>query len=172
MILNIQSNAPHCSQPKARLRIGGLHHLSSDVPNNHLPNTSAPPLNGAIHVVCGIMRSDVLPSATEAKLGALFVNAQDDCVLRNTLIIAMGWPQPTTPVQTDNSCAEGIINDTVKQRHSKAIDMRFYWVRDRVRQGHSFESTGKKAVAILLIISPSTILHSTIASCALFFCTS
>ena len=40
-----------------------------------------------------------------------------------------------TPIQTDNSCAEGIVNDTVKQRRSKAIDMRFYWVRDRVRQG-------------------------------------
>jgi hypothetical protein len=48
----------------------------------------------------------------------------------------MGWPQPATPLQTDNSCTAGIINDTIKQRCSKAIDMRFYWVRDRVRQGH------------------------------------
>jgi hypothetical protein len=29
----------------------------------------------------------------------------------------------------------GIANATVKQRRSKAIDMRFYWVRDRVHQG-------------------------------------
>ena len=31
--------------------------------------------------------------------------------------------------------AAGIANDTVKQRRSKAIDMRFCWIRDRVRQG-------------------------------------
>jgi hypothetical protein len=47
----------------------------------------------------------------------------------------MGWPQPATPIQTDNLCAKGIIYDTVKQRRSKAIDMRFYWLRDCVRQG-------------------------------------
>ena len=46
----------------------------------------------------------------------------------------MGHPQPPTPIQADNACAVGIANDTVKQKRSKAIDMRFYWVRDRVRQ--------------------------------------
>jgi hypothetical protein len=76
----------------------------------------------------------VLASATEAEVGALFYNAQEATSERTSLIF-MGWPQPATPIQTDNSCAEGIINDTVKQRRSKAIDMRFYWVRDRVRQG-------------------------------------
>jgi hypothetical protein len=35
---------------------------------------------------------------------------------------------------TDNECARGIANDTVKQKRSKAIDMRFYWIRDRVAQ--------------------------------------
>jgi hypothetical protein len=35
----------------------------------------------------------------------------------------------------DNSTAAGIATDTVKQKRSKAIDMRFYWIRDRVRQG-------------------------------------
>jgi len=52
-----------------------------------------------------------------------------------TTLDEMGWPQPATPIKTDNAVAEGIINDKVKQRRSKAIDMRFYWVRDRVRQG-------------------------------------
>jgi hypothetical protein len=36
---------------------------------------------------------------------------------------------------TDNNTASGIATDTVKQKRSKAIDMRFYWIRDRVRQG-------------------------------------
>eukprot|EP00978_Attheya_sp_CCMP212_P020671 scaffold59435_cov43-Attheya_sp.AAC.1 len=43
----------------------------------------------------------------------------------------MGHRQPPTPLQVDNSCAHGIINSTVKQRRSKAIDMRFYWLKDR-----------------------------------------
>jgi hypothetical protein len=35
---------------------------------------------------------------------------------------------------TDNSTASGIANNSVKQKRSKAMDMRFYWIRDRVRQ--------------------------------------
>ena len=56
-------------------------------------------------------------------------------MLRQTLE-EMGHPQPgPTPIQTDNSTAEGIANDTVKARRSKAMDMRFYWIRDRVKEG-------------------------------------
>jgi hypothetical protein len=39
------------------------------------------------------------------------------------------------PIQTDNSTACGIANDNIKQQRSCAIDMHFYWVRDRVWQG-------------------------------------
>ena len=48
----------------------------------------------------------------------------------------MGHPQPPTPIQTDNSNTAGISNNTVKMRKSKAMDMRFYWVQDRVDQKH------------------------------------
>jgi hypothetical protein len=75
-----------------------------------------------------------MASASEAEVGASFHNAQDAISIHTTLE-ELGWPQPTTPIQVENSCAAGIINDTVKQRRSKAIDMRFYWVRDRVNQG-------------------------------------
>jgi len=77
---------------------------------------------------------NVISSAAEAELGAVFYNAKDACALRNTLH-DMGYPQPATPTQVDNACAVGLANDAVKQRRSKAIDMRFYWVRDRVKQG-------------------------------------
>ena len=36
---------------------------------------------------------------------------------------------------TNNTTADGIANDTVKVKCTKAMDMRFYWIRDRVRQG-------------------------------------
>jgi hypothetical protein len=44
-------------------------------------------------------------------------------------------PQGATPLQTDNSCAFGIANDTIKQRRSMAINMRFYWIKDCVGKG-------------------------------------
>jgi hypothetical protein len=47
----------------------------------------------------------------------------------------MGHDQAATPIQTDNACAAGVANKTAKQRRSKAIDMRFYWIRDRIKQG-------------------------------------
>ena len=36
---------------------------------------------------------------------------------------------------TDNSTADGFANDTTKMKRSKAMDMRFYWIQDRVKQG-------------------------------------
>jgi hypothetical protein len=47
----------------------------------------------------------------------------------------LGHKQPATPMRTDNNTAEGIMNGTIKQNRSKAIDMRFYWLKDRVEQG-------------------------------------
>jgi hypothetical protein len=47
----------------------------------------------------------------------------------------LGHPQPPTIIITDSECALGIANNTVKQHRSKAINMRFYWIKDRVAQG-------------------------------------
>ena len=76
---------------------------------------------------------NVMASAAEAELGGLFINAKEGEVIR-TSIEEMGHTQGPLPVQTDNSTASGIINETVKQRRSKDIDMRFYWVRDRCKK--------------------------------------
>ena len=133
MVLHVHSDASYLSEPNARSRAGGLFFLSSmPSANANAATDYPPPLNGAIHITSSIMRN-VLASATEAEVGALFHNCQDACMLRTTLD-ELGHPQPATPVQTDNACAEGIVNDTVKQKRSKAIDMRFYWVRDSL--GH------------------------------------
>jgi hypothetical protein len=61
-------------------------------------------------------------------------NTKKAAILRVTLE-EMGYPQPATLVQTDNSTTCGIANDNIKQQRSRAIDMRFYWVCNRVRQG-------------------------------------
>ena len=47
----------------------------------------------------------------------------------------MGHPQPPTPMQLNNTTSVGFSNITIKQNHSKAIDMQFYWFQDRTKQG-------------------------------------
>ena len=47
----------------------------------------------------------------------------------------MGHSQPRTPIQTDNSTAEGVINARVRPKRTKAMDMRFEWLLDREQQG-------------------------------------
>jgi hypothetical protein len=50
-----------------------------------------------------------MSSAVEAKLGALYTNASKGVEIRN-ILEEMGHKQPPTPVQTDNSISDGIIN--------------------------------------------------------------
>jgi len=76
----------------------------------------------------------VVASAAEAEYGALFLNGQIGADIRHKLI-AMGHPQPSTSIITDNECACGIANKTVKPCKSKSMDMRYHWIRDRVIQG-------------------------------------
>ena len=89
-------------------------------------------INGPIAVNAKIIKN-VMSSASEAKIGALYMNAKLAVPMRTTLA-ELGHPQPPTPIQTDNSTANGIVNSTIRQNQSKAIDMRFYWLRDRVEQ--------------------------------------
>jgi hypothetical protein len=139
MILAVESDASYLSVAKGRSRAAGYFFLTDKTASA----TGQYKPNGAVHVLCHIMR-EVLSSAAEAELGALFHNGKEACPLRIALE-EMGHPQPATPMATDNSTASGIATDTVKQKRSKAIDMRFYWIRDRVRQGqfHIFWNKGK-----------------------------
>jgi hypothetical protein len=46
----------------------------------------------------------------------------------------LGHKQPPTPIQTDNSTACGVVNNEIQPKATKAMDMRFYWLKDRERQ--------------------------------------
>jgi hypothetical protein len=127
MILYVHSDASYLSEPKARSRVGGHFYLSSKPVDPTKPPNAPVPNNGAVHTGATILKN-VMSSVAEAELGGLFVNTKDATVLRQTLT-EMGWPQPPTPIQTDNSTACGIANGTLRQRKSKAMDMRFYCVR-------------------------------------------
>jgi hypothetical protein len=128
MILWIDSDAAYLVAPKARSRVGGYFKLSSK-PRTPLQD---PPPNGPVHVECTLLKQ-VVAAAAEAELGAAFVNAQKAVPMRQALT-DMGHPQPPTPIKTDNSTAYGILTSLVKQKRSKAFDMRFYWLKDRIQQ--------------------------------------
>jgi hypothetical protein len=49
-------------------------------------------------------------------------------------LIELGHKQPATSLRTDNSTAFGIFNETIKQKRSKSMDMRYRWLTDRVCQ--------------------------------------
>ena len=79
------------------------------------------------------MRS-VYSSASEAETGELYIVAQEMVPLRN-MLIEMGWKQPRSPIQIDNSTATGYVNKTIVIKRLKAINMRLDWLRYQEAQG-------------------------------------
>ena len=72
-------------------------------------------------------------SAMETEVAATFYNAKEALPFRVTLA-EMSHSQPPTPMDVDNETAIGFLKSTMKQKRSKSIDMRFYWVRNRVNK--------------------------------------
>jgi hypothetical protein len=110
-------------------------HIQSDASYLSVSNARSPQqdrLNGSILNVASVIKN-VVASAAESEVGACFYNAQSGAPLRVTLT-EVGHIQPPTPLRTDNSTAFGILNETIKQKRSKAMDMRYHWITDRVRQ--------------------------------------
>ena len=132
MILWTASDASYLSEPKAPSRAGGWFFLSDKRDNLHQNPTTEPTPNGPIHVLAKII-TPVMRSAMEAEVGATFMTAHEACPIRVTLK-ELGHPQLPTPMQVDNSTAVGFAKDQIKHKCSKAINMRFHWICDRVNQ--------------------------------------
>jgi hypothetical protein len=125
MVIAVNSNASYLSKPLARSRVGGHFFCSS--------NTDDPPNNGAVLNISKILKA-VMSSASKAELGALCINAREAIPMRY-LLEEMGHKQPPTPIQTDNSTAHGVVTHNIQARCTKAMDMRFHWLRCRDSQG-------------------------------------
>jgi hypothetical protein len=119
MILHIHSDASCLSVSNARCRIGGLFFCGDKPPQEDT-------LNGSILNVASVIKN-VVALAAESELGACFQNAQSGAPLRVTFT-ELGHIQPAMPLRTDNSTAFGILNETIKQKRSKEMDMRYHWL--------------------------------------------
>jgi hypothetical protein len=120
MVLAVHSDAGYANEKKARSRAGGHFFLSNKNPN--------PLSNGEILANVTIIKN-VMSSVAEAEIGALYLNAREAIYLRKTLF-EMGHPQPPTPIQMDNTTVEGVMNSKIQPKQTKAMDMRFHWLRN------------------------------------------
>jgi hypothetical protein len=125
MILTIDSDAAYQVAAKSRSCASGYHYLG---------NADGKLFNGVIFILAKMIKS-VMQSAAEAECGGLYMNAKEAVPSMRITLEELNHPQPATPIRTDNSTTDGIMNKTVKQKQSKSMDMRFYWLQDRVEQG-------------------------------------
>jgi len=100
MVLCAHADAGFLNETNSRSHPGAHIFLSENDP--------FPRFNGAILSIAQIIKF-VMASAAKSELAALFVMAREMIPHMQTLI-ALGWPQPKTPIQTDNSTAVGITN--------------------------------------------------------------
>ena len=130
MILVFETDAAYLVLPKARSRASGWYILTKDpTKNNNIIKS-----NGPLHVMCTAIKN-VQQSASEAETGSTYLGFQRAVPIRTTLK-ELGHPQPPqgTPAFTDNNTSHGILTSTMRPKLSKAFDMRYHWIKDRIQQ--------------------------------------
>jgi hypothetical protein len=127
MILNIHSDASYLSEANAQSRACGHFFMGWA-----LTDRDPIKLNEAFFTLCTILHF-VVASAAEAELGALFLNCKEGIIFRLTLK-ELGHPQPRTTVHCNNATTVGIANNTIKQQRLRSMEMRYFWIGDKVAQ--------------------------------------
>ena len=92
-----------------------------------------PRWNEAVIAFTAIMKN-VMASDAEAELGAIYECARAMLPLRQALT-KKGWPQGNSSIQTDNSTANGVFNNTIVPTRLKSMYMLLRWLRCREAQG-------------------------------------
>ena len=124
MTLRIDSDGAHLVFPRSRSRAGGYHYLG---------DKDGTIFNAPIRVLTKLIPL-VTASAAETELHSVCQNAFRGLVLRD-ILRDMGHPQDTTPIKTDNSTVNGIIDKSMKARYLKADSNRLKWIREKVDKG-------------------------------------
>jgi hypothetical protein len=95
------------------------------VPNANvpfIPTTNTKSLNNTPQTKVTIANGDIVTSIGKTKMP--LCNALEK----------MGWKQQKSPIQIDNSTAEGFANNTIIVKRMRAIEMRFNWLKYREAQ--------------------------------------
>jgi hypothetical protein len=125
MTLRIISDGSHQSKSGSRSVAGGYHYCTNrgDTTTLNAPVSFSTQI---IPTICG--------AASETEYASLYINGQNGMFERQVLA-ALHYPQLTTDIITDNNTAAGIVSRTVKLKRSKAMDMRYHWIRERSDNG-------------------------------------
>ena len=126
MILSINSDASHQSCPNSGSVIGGYHQLINCDSDTDF-------INGPTSTICRKAKT-VCASAAETEYAGLYENGREAMDTR-TILAKLNFPQTTTSVHTDNDAAKKIVTKEIRPKRSKAIDMRYHWMRDRTNNG-------------------------------------
>ena len=117
---------PTSSEKQARSRAGGHFYLT-----NHDVEIFN---NGAVLTISTIIKH-IMASSSEAEIAAMFYNSCKSIPIHITLE-EIGYPQPPTNVTVNTSTVHGLTQGTMITKKSKAMDMRFHWLKWREEQGH------------------------------------
>jgi hypothetical protein len=127
MIVNVHSDALCLSEADARSRECMHFFMGWEA-----KDSDSIKLNCAFFTLCAIL-CFVFTSTAEAKLGTLFLNCKKGMIFRMTLE-ELGHPQPKTQVHCNNATTIGIANNTIKRQHLGLMEMRYFWVCDKIAQ--------------------------------------
>jgi hypothetical protein len=124
MILFAHADAGFLNKTNSRSRAGAHIYLSE--------GDLFPRFNSAILSIAQVIKF-IMTSAAKTELAALFITAQE-IISHCQILIAIGWPQPKSPIQMDNSTAAGVTNKTIVPCRSKMMDMQFWWLHCQASQ--------------------------------------
>ena len=97
MILCVHANAGFLNKSQSCSQAGAHIYLSEN-----------DPFPCAVLSIAQFIKN-VMAFAAESKLAALFITAHK-MIPHHQILIKMGWPQPKTPIHTNNSTATGVTN--------------------------------------------------------------
>jgi hypothetical protein len=125
MILHIHSDASYLSVSNAQSRLGGLFFLGKQIPRARYAQRIHPHCRFH-HQKRGRLQSGIISWSV--------LSQRPKWCPTQSYTHRAGPHTTPTPLRTDNSTAFGILNETIKQKLSKAMDMRYHWITYRVRQ--------------------------------------
>ena len=121
MVLKVHTYVSCLSEPKARSRLGVYFFMGIN-PLRTMDN------NGMVTINANMIH-DVVSSVAEAEYTGSFTNVKTVLPMR-IAFAEMGHQQPTTPTIYYNTTTVGLGNHTIRQRFSKAANMRYHYVQD------------------------------------------
>ena len=103
-VLVVCSNVLYLTEHKTRSRSGGHFFVSEDI--------DFPSNTGSVETIAKLIWN-VVTSAADAEIGALFINTRQSLLVRY-LLKEMGHLQPPTPIQTEDTTALGFVTNNLQ----------------------------------------------------------